>query len=276
MPSVRAEPPTQLAAHIEPARFSLRWYWAYARQMFSVFAFFTTALVVSTISAPVYLLFGRWFPSAVALGVIRCLFQLWLDMSIRLGVFDIQFPEAAKLSEMRGVIIAPNHPTMLDAIILLSIVPKTVCIMRASFKRSPFLGGAAVLAGFVTNDAGPALIRQGVDKIRGGENLLIFPEGTRTARTAVNAFKNGFALIAARSGAPVQTVFIEREASYLGKGVSLFAKTGLPIRYRFHLGDSARPRDGESAQEFASRLEEYFHDHLENSGEAIRLKSPLL
>ena len=108
--------------------------------------------------------------------------------------------------------------------------------MRASLIESPFLGGAARLAGFVPNDKGPALIRHGIDKIRAGENLLIFPEGTRTVAQAINSFKHGFALIAKKTDAPIQTVFIEREGRYLSKGIGLLSFARPPFRFRLHLG----------------------------------------
>jgi 1-acyl-sn-glycerol-3-phosphate acyltransferase len=203
------------------------------------------------------------------------LFAFWLKASVRLGGFEIDFPESARLCGLRGVILAPNHPSLLDAVILLAAAPHTVCIMRAGLINSPFLGGAARLAGYVTNDSGPALIRQGVDKIAAGENLLIFPEGTRTRTEAVNPFKNGFALIAAKTGAPIQTIFIERESPYLSKGVSLFARHRLPFRYRVHLGPLVQAEPGECAKLLAERLEADFRSHLENSGPSIRLARPL-
>jgi 1-acyl-sn-glycerol-3-phosphate acyltransferase len=191
-----------------------------------------------------------------------------------MGVFDIQFPEAEKLSQIRGTVLAPNHPSLIDAVVLLSVVPGTVCIMRANLIESPFLGGAARLAGFVPNDRGPALIRQGIGKIQSGENLLIFPEGTRTGAQAINPFKHGFALIAKKTGASIQTVFIEREGRYLSKGVSLFSFARPPFRFRLCLGRLVHAEPDESPQELSARLEGYFREHLENTGDDIRLVKP--
>jgi len=247
----------------------------YLRQMLALGAFFGIGLAVS----PPCALLARWFRSRIApergQRLIQGLFGFWLKASIRLGVFEIAFPEADRLRALRGAILSPNHPSLLDAVILLATVPRTVCIMRAGLINSPFLGGAARLAGYVTNDRGPALIRQGLEKIAAGENLLIFPEGTRTRTGAVNPFKNGFALIAAKSGAPIQTIFIERESPYLGKGVSLFAPHRLPFRYRIHLGPVVTAGSGESALQLAERLETEFCARLENTGTSIRLTRPL-
>jgi 1-acyl-sn-glycerol-3-phosphate acyltransferase len=269
MSSVRAESSAPLADRFAPRCFSLQGCWAYLRQVFCLGLFFGTGLVVSPICA----LLSRYFkicPSA-AQRVIRELFGGWLRFSCKIGVFDIYFPEAERLRGLRGTVLAPNHPSLIDAVILLSIVPRTVCIMRANLAQSPVFGGAALLAGFVPNDRGSLLIRQGVEKLEAGENLLIFPEGTRTGTKAINPFKKGFALIAMKAGASIQTVFIEREGLYLSKGISLFAPSRLPIRFRLRLGELIRAAPGESAQQLAARLELYFRQRLENTGEDIRL-----
>ena len=244
------------------------------KQVFCVVSFFAIGLMVSPLCALLSQCFGSRIPSSVGQRLIRGLFKGWLWCSCRIGVFDIHFPEAEKLRDLRGTVLAPNHPSLIDAVILLSIIPRTVCIMRANLIESPFLGGAARLAGFVPNDKGPALIRQGMEKLEAGENLLIFPEGTRTDVQAINPFKNGFALIAKKTGACIQTVFIEREGRYLSKGVSLFAPCQIPIRFRLHLGQVIHAGSGESAQQLSARLERYFREHLENTGEDIRLRKP--
>ncbi len=270
MPSAHTEPHPALAddaASEKPEHVSLN---SYLRQIISLWSFFGIGLVVSPISALLVTLFGRHIPISTGQGMIRWLFANWLKASIRLGVFEISIPEIEKLRSLRGTIISPNHPSLLDAVIILSIVPRTVCIMRTGLSSSPFLGGAARLAGFVTNDNGPALIRQGVEKIAAGENLLIFPEGTRTLTEPVNHFKNGFALIAAKSGAPIQPVLIERESPFLGKGYPLMKKTKMPFRYRLHLGEVVHVSHGERAQQTSADLEEYFRERLENTGESIR------
>ena len=271
MPSARAESSAPAADHLSARSFSLPTCWRYLKQISCVFSFFAIGLVVSPFCALLSRCFGDQIPPAVGQRLIRGLFKGWLQVSSRLGIFDISFPDADKLRNLRATVLAPNHPSLIDAVILLSIVPNTVCIMRASLIESPFLGGAARLAGFVPNDKGPALIRHGIDKIRAGENLLIFPEGTRTVAQAINSFKHGFALIAKKTDAPIQTVFIEREGRYLSKGIALLSFARPPFRFRLHLGELFCAAPDESAQQLSARLERYFREHLENTGEDIRL-----
>jgi 1-acyl-sn-glycerol-3-phosphate acyltransferase len=274
MPSARVESPPPLAEHLAARTFSLKACWGYLKQLLCVAAFFAIGLVVSPLCALLSRCFGERIPPSVGQRLIRGLFKGWLSFSCRIGVFDIQFPEAERLRNIRGTVLAPNHPSLIDAVILLSVVPRTVCIMRANLIESPFLGGAARLAGFVPNDKGPALIRQGMEKLQTGENLLIFPEGTRTEAQAVGPFKNGFALIAKKTDASIQTIFIEREGRYLSKGVSLLAFARPPFRFRLQLGQLIHPAPEESAQQLSARLELYFRERLEYTGEDIRLLKP--
>ena len=179
------------------------------------------------------------------------------------------------LAEMKGTVIVSNHPALLDVLLLSSLLPPTACVMRANLLRNPAMSGCALLAGYVTNDSGPALVRQGIEKIRSGQNLLIFPEGTRTVSSAVNPFKEGFALIALRTGAPVQTILIEHPGRHLTKGVSLFSNAEMPLRFTVRPGERFLPEPDESAREFSLRLERWFHSRLENSDRGIVFSSPL-
>jgi len=268
MPSARVESRPPLAERREAASFSL---WAYTRQIICLLRFFLTGLAVS----PVCLLLSKVtrIPHSTGQALIRRLFADWIRFCLRLGIFELTLPDEEKLRAIRGTILAPNHPSILDAVFLLSVVPRTVCVMRANLTSDIFLGGAARLAGYVPNDRGSALVRHGVEKIVAGENLLIFPEGTRTRTEAINPFKHGFALIATKTGAPIQTILIEREGRFLSKGVSFFSYAPPPYRFRIHLGEVMGPMPGESAQSLSERLERYFREHLENTGTDIRLKS---
>jgi 1-acyl-sn-glycerol-3-phosphate acyltransferase len=171
--------------------------------------------------------------------------------------------DLAALDVLRGeksLIIAPNHPSLLDAVLVISRLPSVVCIMKPAIWDNLFLGGGARLAGFIRNDTKTSLVKQAARKVRAGRHLLIFPEGTRTARLPVNAFKGGFALIARKAGAPVQTVFIETNSAFLGKAWPLLKKPKFPLIYRVRLG--RRFDVGDDAQTFTRDLERYFSDEI--------------
>ena len=96
--------------------------------------------------------------------------------------------------------------------------------------------------------------------LRQGSHLLLFPEGTRTARFPVGPLQGTTGLVAKHAGVPVQTVFIETDSGFLGKGWSLLWTPRMPITYRIRLGRRLDP-PGHTAT-FVAELEQYFQSEL--------------
>lgn len=143
------------------------------------------------------------------------------------------------LDALRGgppVILAPNHPTSLDAIFFLARHPDLACILKPALLNNPFLGAGARLAGFIRSDPPLRMIKEAVAELERGALVLLFPEGTRTTRHPVDALTGSVAVIARRAQAPIQVAFIETDSAYLGKGWPLWKAPRLPIRYRVRLG----------------------------------------
>lgn len=192
---------------------------------------------------------------------------LWARGMEWTGALRVDFPEADALRAMRGVVIAPNHPSLLDATFFLARLPELTCLMKRAILYNPFMGASSRMAGYLSNDSGPDFIRRGRDALLAGENLLIFPEGTRTVRAPVNEFKKGFALIALLAGAPIQTVFIETPCFYLGKRWPLWRLPPMPAPFRVRLGRQFQPTPGQGAKALGDELEAYFRQELETAPE---------
>jgi 1-acyl-sn-glycerol-3-phosphate acyltransferase len=176
------------------------------------------------------------------------------------GMIDCDLAALDALRSGPGVIIAPNHPSLLDAVLILSRLPCVVGAAKAEIWDNLFLGGSARLAGFVRNDSATTLIRRAARQVAAGRHFLIFPEGTRTSAEPLGPLKGGFALIARSADAAVQTVFIESNSRFLGKGWPLFKKPAFPLVYRVRLG--RRFTVTGTAHEFVRELEAYYRREL--------------
>ncbi len=140
------------------------------------------------------------------------------------------------LRDERGLVIVANHPSLLDAMMLVARLPRSACVMKGSLMRNPFLAAGALLARYIPNDSAHAMVRSAVADLRAGGQLVMFPEGTRTTALPLNPFHPSFALIAKHAGAPIQTVFIDTDSPYLGKGWPLWKLPPLPIVFSVRLG----------------------------------------
>ncbi|HWE71643.1 MAG TPA: lysophospholipid acyltransferase family protein [Stellaceae bacterium] len=147
--------------------------------------------------------------------------------------------DLSSLDRLRGrtpLIIAPNHPSQIDVMLIASRLPHVVCGAKSKLLTHPLLGAMARLAGYIPNDAPHHFVREAVRQLHRGRQLLIFPEGTRSTGTGIGPFKQGFALIAQCAEAPIQTVFIESNSRFLAKGWPWLRVPEFPLVYRVRLG----------------------------------------
>lgn len=106
-----------------------------------------------------------------------------------------------------GKILAPNHPSLLDIVILLSLIPEANCIVRGGLLHSAV--GSIVKALYTVNDGDiEELKRACADSLARDETLIIFPEGTRTKKNQPVSIKRGAACIAIFANAPIIPLYI--------------------------------------------------------------------
>jgi 1-acyl-sn-glycerol-3-phosphate acyltransferase len=171
--------------------------------------------------------------------------------------------DVTALDALRGappLILAPNHPCLLDALMVISRLPNVACVLKAELMNNVFLGAGARLARYIRNEPVSRMVGLAVRDFSCGSHLLLFPEGTRTTTNPVNRFKGSVGLIACRAQVPVQTILIETDSRYLSKGWTLFRKAPMPIHYRVRLGRRFEPP--QDARQFMIELEQYFSREL--------------
>jgi 1-acyl-sn-glycerol-3-phosphate acyltransferase len=190
-----------------------------------------------------------------------------------LGFLRLDASALDTLRDERGLVIVANHPSLLDAMLLVSRLPRSFCVMKSSLMRNPFLATGAQLAHYIPNDSAHTMVRRAVAELREGGQLVMFPEGTRTTRPPLDPFTASFTLIAKHAVAPVQTVFIDTDSPYLGKGWPLWRLPPLPIRFSVRLGRRFAPRADHEA--LMREIETYLGEGLgARAGEAGTARPP--
>ncbi len=190
---------------------------------------------------PVAMLLHALLPAAFGqkLGrrVIMWAFRAYLQLLTWVCACRFELSALDKLRDAGPLIVVANHPSLLDAIILLSRLPNAVCVMKASLMNNPLFGSAARLARYICNDGPVQIVLQSRTVLQQGGQVVIFPEGTRTWHFPLNTCTATTGLMAKRAAVPVQTVVIEFSTPYLGKQWPLFRAPVLPLHCRVRLGE---------------------------------------
>lgn len=221
-------------------------------------------LMVTCLSLILYLILPRSVGRSVGQAFHHWLFRVFVILLRVLRLVDSDLTSLGGLRAIRTpVIIAPNHTSLWDAVFLIARLPRALCVMKKSILYNPFLGGAR-LAGYIPSGSNSQMIRDAADSLHSGAQLLVFPEGTRTAREArwINPLKGGLAIISARAKVPVYPVFIRSNTRFLEKGWPLWKRPNFPIRISFELGEPVTPGPDESSQAFTSRLQAIYEREL--------------
>lgn len=183
-------------------------------------------------------------------------YRMFWFIAAATGMLRLDAEVLDALRDEPGLIVVANHPSMLDALMLVARLPRAACIMKASLLKNIFLGAGARLARYVSNESPVSMIRLAVNDLKQGGQLVMFPEGTRTTQAPLNTFRPGVTLIAKLARSPIQTVFIDTESPYLGKGWPLWRLPPLPITFTVRLGERFAPQKDTDA--LLKELEQYF------------------
>ncbi|HCY61272.1 MAG TPA: 1-acyl-sn-glycerol-3-phosphate acyltransferase [Oxalobacteraceae bacterium] len=153
----------------------------------------------------------------VARNIIRLAFRAFIEFMRVMGVLRYELKGLERL-DRNGLLIVANHPTLLDTVFLMAFVKQADCIVKSGLWNNPFTHGPVRAAGYINNENGPGLVDDCIATLVSGNNLIIFPEGTRSPRNSLHTFKRGVSNIAVRGLRNLTPVVIRCTPSTLGKG----------------------------------------------------------
>ncbi len=131
----------------------------YAQIYGAFFIFGAGGILFTLISVILYPLLPRAFGARLGKNSIHLLFRSYVWITCKMGTEKADLSALDKLRDEKGLIIAANHPGLLDAVLVISRLPRVTCIMKAEIWDNIFLGGGSRLAGYIRNDSPVNMIR---------------------------------------------------------------------------------------------------------------------
>ena len=151
--------------------------------------------------------------------VVRATYRLFVWAARAVGLFSVRSPCFEALRSIRGSVVAANHLTLIDIVVLMSILPDSTCVVKGAAADNPFLRWIVRPLYLVRGENTERLLADAAEMLRRGVNVVVFPEGTRTPADAPeHRLNRGFARIALSAGAPVSPVRIACDPPVLAKG----------------------------------------------------------
>lgn len=169
------------------------------------------------------------------------------------GVLNIHVSNREEFQNLSGKIVVANHPTFIDVVILISMIPKSTCLAKKETLSNPLFRNI-VKSIYIINDIDPDKLKLDTDRyLKEGFNIIIFPSGTRTKPGEDFKIHKGPAAIALNSGVEILPVKIKTDYPFLQKG-QLFCDLGeRVINYTVETGEIINPEDFTALPEIKAR-----------------------
>lgn len=155
----------------------------------------------------------------------RCSAQRFISLGFRFILFLLKITGLADLvtdykkefSSLHSKIVVANHPSILDTVVLIALIQNSTVIASEKYSRG-ILGGIIKACYIINSLDFDELCNRCRETLKLGNNVIIFPEGTRTPRHGQNHYKKGAARIAKATGTNIIPVLIAGSDKFgLGK-----------------------------------------------------------
>jgi 1-acyl-sn-glycerol-3-phosphate acyltransferase len=222
----------------------LNYYWRLFSTGWSFAVFGVGALLITlTLFPALHLLsFDRRRANQRCQRVVHLAFKSFIWMMKSLGILTYEIIGAENLRSENGTLIIANHPTLLDVVFIISLLPNIVCVVKKAAWSNPFLAGVMWSTGYIQNDEPMRLIANCVQCIEQGNNLLIFPEATRTVPCQPMRLKRGAASVIVESQSFFTPLIITCKPSTLSKAEKWFNIPSRKMHFKITVGDKIDPQ----------------------------------
>jgi 1-acyl-sn-glycerol-3-phosphate acyltransferase len=185
------------------------------------------------------------------------------------GTMMLETRNIERLAQCRHRLVLANHPSYLDVVVLLALMPDADCVVKGRMTR--YFRGVVREAGYISNADPDRLVEECAAAISRHGPLLIFPEGTRSVPGRPLAFQRGAARIALRGGCEIVPVVISCDPPVWAKGFRLSEIAKRPFRITLEvkspvklkeLGVSAAEAEPLAARRLTRNLQHYFTEQI--------------
>ena len=175
---------------------------------------------------------------------VRASYRLFVWAADATGLFRVAISPGDRqiLATAHGCVVASSHPSLIDVIILMALLPDSTSVAKSAARRN-FFYSRVVGSAFLVNDDPIGVLSDASKLLAEGVNVIVFPEGTRTPVNAPShRLKRGAAQIALHASAPILCVSIESDPPVLAKRQPWWDVGDRIIRYEIKLHGTIEPQ----------------------------------
>ena len=192
--------------------------------------------------------------------------KLFSNRMIKAAKMDLQVLGRENLPKEGPVLYIANHKSIFDIVVLVSVIEETcIFIGKKEVSNMPLINKWFDALGAIyidREDKRQTLERvmQGINELKNGQSIVVFPEGTRISGDDIAQFKGGCFKLATKTGVPIVPIAIRNTHKVFEDSRSIQKATvtmniGKPI--------DVKALTNEEVRQLPSRAEEIVKDLMQ-------------
>ncbi len=144
--------------------------------------------------------------------IIHNTWRFFVNLMMFLKLFRL---DVKKLEKIENKVIVSTHPSFIDIVILIALIPRSTCFVKKELAHNPILKNL-VTSIFITNEVELDELKSESKKMLDrGFNVIIFPSGIRHRRDEFPKIRKGASLVALNAGKNVVPVKMFSDRDFL-------------------------------------------------------------
>ncbi len=144
--------------------------------------------------------------------IIHYTWKFFVNLMMWLKLFRL---DIKKLGKIKNKVIVSTHPSFIDIVILIALIPRSTCFVKKELAHNPILKNL-VTSIFITNEVElDELKAESKKMLDRGFNVIIFPSGIRHRRDEFPKIRKGASLVALNAGKNVVPIRMFSDRDFL-------------------------------------------------------------
>jgi 1-acyl-sn-glycerol-3-phosphate acyltransferase len=173
--------------------------------------------------------------------IIHLSFIIFRRLMQHTGLANFYFQGIEKVQEDKGCVLVANHPTLVDYVMIVSKLKQCDNVVKEKLWHNFFVKSVIQAAQYIPNIESSKMFKLLERTKHNQNNLLIFPEGTRTTPGQAIKLQRGAANISIRLNMPIRIIHIKSTESSLSKQSTWYKVPKLKIEYTIKVGEKIYP-----------------------------------
>ena len=163
--------------------------------------------------------------------IIHYSWNTFVKFLLLIRVLKLNIKNPSELKSIKNKLIVSTHPSYIDVLILLALIPKTTCFVAPRLTQNKFFK-KIVESMFLISGKSPEELKEDTQKMfNNGFNILIFPSGIRHKKEEQPKIRKGASLIALNAEKDIVPIIMYTNFDFLQIGQPFYDAGEKPVTY---------------------------------------------